>query len=106
MNAAARRGAARERVEEAIAAQDRGDAVGAARLYREAIALDPDYPAPRFNLGLMQQEQGDHQSAESALRAALRLRPEFPEAWVALAETLDAAGRETEALAALDTAIA
>jgi len=97
--------AARVRVDEAIAAQEHGDSAGATRLYREAIGLDPHYPAPHFNLGLMGLEQGDLQGAENELRAALRLRPEFPEAWVALAEALEATGREMEALAALGTAI-
>ena len=77
---------ARQRVDEAIAAQDRGDAARATQLYREAIALAPDYAAPHFNLGLMLLVGGELGGAESELRAALRLRADFPEAWVALAE--------------------
>ncbi len=97
--------AARDLVDRAIAAEAAGDADAAIRLYRHAIELDPAYPAPHFNLGLAWIASGDLRAAESEIRCALGLRPAFPEAWVGLAEVLEATGREDEALAALDEAI-
>ncbi len=96
---------ARRLVDRAIEAEASGAGDEALRLYRQAAALDPAYPAPPFNIGLTCIAKADWGPAEEALRTALRLRRGFPEALAALAEVLEHTGREGEALGALDAAI-
>ncbi len=96
---------ARRLVDLAIDAEASGAGDEALRLYGQAAALDPAYPAPHFNIGLACIAKADWGPAEEAMRTALRLRPGFPEALAALAEVLEHTGREGEALGALDAAI-
>lgn len=96
---------ARQLVARGIAAETAGSAEDALECYREAISSDPCCEAAHYNLALLHLANGMFREAESGLRAALQLRNEFPEAWVALAEALEALGRESEALEALNRAI-
>ena len=88
-----------------IALHAAGDLASALASHRQAIALDPGHAAARYNLALAYLETDESAQAESQFREAVRLRLEFPEAWVGLANTLEALGRDQDALAALDTAI-
>jgi tetratricopeptide (TPR) repeat protein len=88
-------------VDKGIAAESAGNAADAKRNYAEAIAVDPDHAAAHCNLGLLHLRGGNLPQAESAFRTALRLKEDFPDAWMGLAEALEASGRNSEALAAL-----
>ncbi|MBI3370706.1 MAG: tetratricopeptide repeat protein [Betaproteobacteria bacterium] len=88
-----------------IALQAAQDLPGAIASYQSAIALDPGYAVAHYNLGLARLMHGEHAQAENDFRAALEWRADFPEAWVGLADALEALGRDNEALAALDAAI-
>ena len=89
-----------------IARQALGESTAAIAAYERAIALEPEYVAAHYNLGLAHLSSSRYFEAESAFRIALRLRDEFPEAWVALAAALEGLGRNEEALSALDRSIA
>ena len=60
---------------DAHAAQARGDFSQAAEAYRKAVALQPDLPELRANLGLMYYESGQHAEAILSFQDALRLNP-------------------------------
>lgn len=93
-------------VDRGIAAEEAGNAQQARRHYTEAIDADPGHAPAYCNRGLLDLLRGEYALAESDFRAALRLKEIFPEAWVGLAEALEATGRGAEALAALERAIA
>ena len=88
-----------------IALHASGDVAAAIDAHRQAIALDPGYAAAHYNLGLACLQTGAVAQAEAGFRASLEIRPEFPEAWVGLADALEALGHRPDALAALDKAI-
>lgn len=88
-----------------IALHAAGDPAAAIGAHRQAIALDPSDAANHYNLGLACLA-ASAPDAEKAFRHALAARAEFPEAWVGLAEAVEGAGRDEEAMAALDSAIA
>jgi Flp pilus assembly protein TadD len=46
--------------------------------YREAIALDPEYPEAHLNLGLTLADQGNTEEARRALERAIELDPKDP----------------------------
>jgi len=56
--------------------QDLGDYAGAAKAYRKALEIRPDFPEAHVNLGSNLQQSGDLQSAMDSYRQALRLRPD------------------------------
>jgi len=87
-----------------IALHATGELASALASHRQAIALDPGHAAARYNLALACLETGEFALAEEQFREAVRLRLEFPEAWVGLANALEALGRDRDALGALDTA--
>jgi protein O-GlcNAc transferase len=82
-----------------------GDLAAAIASHQRALALDPGDAAVHYNLALVHLDAGEAARAEAAFRSALRLRVSFPEAWVGLADALEAIGNNEEALTALDTAI-
>jgi predicted O-linked N-acetylglucosamine transferase (SPINDLY family) len=88
-----------------IVLQGLGRPAAAIDAHSRAIALDPACAAAHYNLGLACLQTGALTQAEAGFRASLCLQAEFPEAWVGLADALEALGRESDALAALDTAI-
>lgn len=88
-------------VDQGIAAETAGDAPSAMRHYTQAIEADPGHAPAHCNLGLLHLQAGDYLRAEGCFRSALRLRDDLAEAWIGLAEALEAAGRIDEALDAL-----
>ena len=90
--------------------------------YQTAVRLGPHLAIPHFNLGDILRKAGRVEEALPALEQATRLDPDLPEAWESLAEaflqhnqpdnaaialhghgrTLLAAGRNVEAIAALE----
>ncbi len=91
-------------LERGVEAEGVGATAQAEQHYLEALAADPSYAAAHCNLGLLRLQHSDFAGAEFAFRTALHLRDSFPEAWVGLAESLEATGRDDDALAALEKA--
>jgi len=58
-------------------AQSRSDFQAAAEYYRKAVALHPEIPELRTNLGLMYYQTEKDEQAAVAFREALRLKPEL-----------------------------
>ena len=87
------------------ALQAAGELPAAMESYERALALDPGYAAAHYNLALVHLLLSRHAEAEPGFRAALRLRGIPPEAWVGLADALEALGRTEDALLALGNAI-
>src|SRR3989338_9214605 len=61
-------------------AQQRGDRSAALTWYRKAAAMDPTYPTPLNDAGVMLEEQGQLQEAEHVYQQALSLNPNYLEA--------------------------
>ncbi len=57
--------------------------------YRQAIKIQPQYPAAYYNLGLALREQGEFLQAEDAYRRALDAAPDFRDANYNLAVLYD-----------------
>ena len=64
----------------------------------KAVAVDPSYAAPHFNLGLAYRDTGQPQAALAELETAVRLRPDDAPAQSTLGVMLQAAGRSAEAI--------
>lgn len=73
-----------------------GDTVGAERLYREALALNPSYLGGHLGLGLLFAARGDHLRALVEFDAALKLEPKNFTAWFQRAESLQQLARLPE----------
>jgi tetratricopeptide (TPR) repeat protein len=86
-------------VQRGAAAAAQGDLRQAVEEFRQAVAEDPLYSAPRVNLGLALLRTGDTAAAEEQLRAALALAPESAAAHVALAYLESGRGAHEEAVA-------
>ena len=56
-------------------AQTKSDFQAAAKFYSEAVALHPEIPELRANLGLMYYQLGKAEQAREVFRQALRLKP-------------------------------
>ncbi len=56
-------------------AQRRGDMPSALAFYQKAAALDPTYPTPRNDIGVLLEDQGRLQDAEQSYQKALELNP-------------------------------
>jgi arylsulfatase A-like enzyme/Flp pilus assembly protein TadD len=67
-------------------------------LYKKAIELDPDYPAPYFGLGHAYREEGNLSGAIFCWQKTLELNPDFREAHLDLAIAYLAVGEKTAAL--------
>src|SRR5262245_7168472 len=88
--------------EQAQAAEENGDTVGAERILMKCV---PTEAAAPFNLGNMLRASGRKVEAEAALRAATRADPMFAEAWYNLSDLLDEQGRSEAAIDCLRTAL-
>ena len=101
-NAAARASSLRE---EAInyriqgyEAQRRGDRNQALTLYQKAVALDPSYPTPLNDAGVLLEEAGRLQDAEQSYRQALELNPNYLEAHANVAMLYERMGQKEKAI--------
>jgi tetratricopeptide (TPR) repeat protein len=74
--------------------------------YRQTLVFNADRAEAQFNLGNLGRQVGNPAAAETAYRRAIELDPTFIAAPVNLADLLAAAGRETDAEAALASALA
>ena len=79
-------------------AQRRGDKSGALSLYQKAAALDPSYPTPLNDAGVLQEEAGRLGEAEISYRKALELNPNYLEAHANLAMLYERMGKKEQAI--------
>jgi tetratricopeptide (TPR) repeat protein len=77
---------------EACAAEDRGEAVLAEHLFRQAIDLEPNMAAALTNLGNLVYRQGEVEEARKLYERALEHDPNQPEARYNLANALEDLG--------------
>ena len=97
---------AQQLIDRGIAAERTGALDAAVAAYEQAIAVDPKNASAHYDLALVRLKLDDFARAERSFRSALDLRLPFPEAWVGLATAVEALGRDDDALAALERAIA
>lgn len=79
-------------------AQRRGDHASALSLYQKAAALDPNYPTPLNDSGVILEEQGRMEEAEHAYQKALELNPAYLEAHANLAMLYERMGKKEQAI--------
>jgi hypothetical protein len=72
---------------------DKGDSGGAIEHYRKAIALDPSWDAPHFNLGVLYKYAGKWEASLEANLRATELAPDASAAWWNLGIAATALGR-------------
>jgi tetratricopeptide (TPR) repeat protein len=60
---------------------DEGDTAGAETAYLAAMALDPEWSAPAYNLGLMYKYQGDWHRSREYNKRATELNPDDEASW-------------------------
>ncbi len=81
----------------AVAHARRGKTAEAQAELRRATDLDPDEDDYPFNLGLLALQSGDFNVAAAAFRDASERKPENPEDRVLLVQSLEKAGKKSEA---------
>ncbi|MGE5505318.1 MAG: tetratricopeptide repeat protein [Actinomycetota bacterium] len=89
-----------------LMALDQGHARRASEHLAEAVALDPDQPAPRLAMGRAQEVLGNLKTAILHYRAIVGADPDHVEANARLAELLRRTGRADDALAHCRRAVA
>jgi protein O-GlcNAc transferase len=87
-------------LQDALAAQRRGQIADAKRLYASVLRLDPTNAAAFGNLAIIAAQQGDLAGAERMLRHEIKLRPEDPAGHNNLGSVLQQQGRIADAIAA------
>jgi tetratricopeptide (TPR) repeat protein len=73
--------------------------------FRAALALDPDFAATYYNLGVVLWQKGETDEAIKVLREAVRLQPDAAEAHYNLACCYALQGKEEDALKSLAQAV-
>ena len=84
--------------EQGFEAQRRGDAGSALSYYQKAAALDPSYPSPFNDMGVVLEEQGRLEDAEKAYLQALSLNPNYLEPHANLAMLYERTGQKEKAI--------
>jgi tetratricopeptide (TPR) repeat protein len=79
-------------------AQQRGDSTAAMAGYRKAAEMDPTYPTPHNDLGVLLEEDGRFEDAERAYLKALALNPEYLEPHANLAMLYERLGQREKAI--------
>lgn len=79
-------------------AQRRGDSAGALTWYQKASALDPQYPTPFNDMGVLLDQMGRQEDAERSYKAALALNPNYLEAHANLAMLYERRGEREKAI--------
>jgi tetratricopeptide (TPR) repeat protein len=74
-----------------------GEPAAARPAYEAALALDPDHPEARYNLGLVLAGEMDHDGAARQFREVIRLRPSYEPTYFELGTELLRAGRRIDA---------
>ena len=84
-------------LQEAVALQERGDALAAEPLYRAVLAEQPTNGEASHGLGLLLAQRGDHAQSLSLFQAALQFQPRIAQYWLSYASALLAKGHPREA---------
>ena len=79
-------------------AQHRGDAASALSSYQKAAALDPSYPTPQNDIGVLLEEEGRLEEAEQAYQKALTLNPNYLDPYANLAMLYERMGEKEKAI--------
>ena len=79
-------------------AQRRGDTANALSFYQKAAALDPSYPTPLNDIGVLLEDQGRLEEAEHSYEQALTLNPNYLEAHANLAMLYERMGQKEKAV--------
>jgi tetratricopeptide (TPR) repeat protein len=79
-------------------AQRRGDKASALTLYQKAAALDPSYPTPHNDAGVLLEELGRTEEAEREYLQALSLSPNYLEPHANLAMLYERMGQKEKAI--------
>ena len=79
-------------------AQQRGDVAEALSDYQKAAALDPSYPTPLNDVGVMLEDQGRLEDAEQAYLKALSLDPNYLEPYANLGTLYERMGAKDKAI--------
>lgn len=69
----------------------------AAKAFRNALGIKPDWAEAHSLLGSVLTQTGDLHGAEQELRKAVQIKPDYAEGWNYLGEFLKARGKEAEA---------
>ncbi|MCI0377130.1 MAG: tetratricopeptide repeat protein [Gemmataceae bacterium] len=77
----------------------------AIRFLTAAVALRPDSPGTRLNLGIAFAAKGRHEEAIAACRKAIALKPDFPHAHYGLGRSQWSKGRLDDAIASYQQAV-
>jgi Flp pilus assembly protein TadD len=94
-----------QRLQQAVALHQRGDADAALPLYREVLALEPGNPIAQHFLGVIHYQRGNLGEAVPLLESSVALRGEEPEFHNNLGLALAASDREADAIAAYRAAL-
>ena len=78
-----------------LAEEGRND--DAAKAFRQALGIKPDWAEAHSLLGSVLTQTGDLRGAEQELRQAVQLKPDYAEGWNYLGEFLKGHGKEKEA---------
>lgn len=78
-------------------AQNRGDDAMALSFYQKAAALDPTYPTPHNDIGVLKEKEGHLEEAEQAYQQALTINPNYLEAHANLAMLYELRGQKEKA---------
>ena len=70
----------------------------AEELYRRALAIDPDHPTARFNLGVVLEDRGCVADAIAEYQAAVRIDPQIADVHYNLARLYQQTGNSQAAL--------
>ena len=88
-----------------VVLQQLRDWAGAARCYRQAVRIKPDYVDALVNLGGTLQAQGELGEAAASFEQVLRIKPDFAEVHANLGTTLIAQGKRAKGLERLRLAV-
>jgi len=78
--------------------QQQGDFAGALAAYQKAAALDPSYPTPHNDAGVLLEQMGQLEEAKRAYEQALVIDPNYPDAHANLAMLHERAGNQDQAV--------
>ncbi|MBI3324988.1 MAG: tetratricopeptide repeat protein [Candidatus Omnitrophica bacterium] len=79
--------------------QRQGDFTGAMAAYQKAAALDPAYPTPHNDMGILYEQMGQLEDAKRAYEQALTIDPNYLEAHANLAMLYERLGEKDQAVA-------
>ncbi len=89
--------AAQDYLKEGLLQAGEGHDAAAAKAFRQALSIKPDWAEAHSLLGSTLSRAGSLKEAEDELRKAVTLKPDYAEGWYYLGQFLKERGREQEA---------